>query len=223
MRIVAVADTHTFQDELPKLPEGDVFIHAGDLLRAGTLQEMAPVARWIRELPFAHKLIVPGNHDWCFHRAPSETRSMLGPDVCVLIDQAHTIGGVRFWGSPWVPAYGGWAYNLERGESLAARWALIPDTTQVLITHGPPLGFGDRFNGQEHIGCEDLRATLERVRPALHLFGHVHQDAGRWRENQTLIANVTTWESTLPATVFEVTQTADGAVSTSALSEGSAY
>ena len=34
MRIVAVADTHLFHDEL-RVPDGDVFIHAGDLCRGG--------------------------------------------------------------------------------------------------------------------------------------------------------------------------------------------
>ena len=66
MRIVAVADTHTFQRDLGDLPDGDVFIHAGDLIRAGTLDELEGVADWLRALPHAHKIIVAGNHDWCF-------------------------------------------------------------------------------------------------------------------------------------------------------------
>ena len=34
MRIVAVADTHTYHHDLA-VPEGDVFVHAGDLCRRG--------------------------------------------------------------------------------------------------------------------------------------------------------------------------------------------
>ena len=33
MRLVAVSDTHLYEAELDPVPEGDVFIHAGDLLR----------------------------------------------------------------------------------------------------------------------------------------------------------------------------------------------
>ena len=38
VRIVAVADTHTFQADFTDVPEGDVFIHAGDMCRGGTLE-----------------------------------------------------------------------------------------------------------------------------------------------------------------------------------------
>lgn len=51
MRIVAVADTHTFQDDLHAIPEGDVFIHAGDLCRGGRLDELRVVAAWLLALP----------------------------------------------------------------------------------------------------------------------------------------------------------------------------
>ena len=40
MRIVAVADTHLFTKSLPPVPKGDVFVHAGDLIRRGTLEEL---------------------------------------------------------------------------------------------------------------------------------------------------------------------------------------
>jgi hypothetical protein len=36
VRIVAVADTHLFHDGLV-VPDGDVFVHAGDLCRGGNL------------------------------------------------------------------------------------------------------------------------------------------------------------------------------------------
>ena len=39
MRIVAVADTHLFHEELA-VPDGDVFIHCGDMCRAGTREEL---------------------------------------------------------------------------------------------------------------------------------------------------------------------------------------
>ena len=143
MRIVAVADTHTFEDDLGDVPEGDVFVHAGDMLRAGTLEELEPVAARIRTLPHATKIIVAGNHDWCFVREPQRARALLG-DAHYLEDSGLEAGGVRFWGSPWQPAYNNWAFNLPRGEPLAAKWALIPEDTDVLITHGPPHGHGDK-------------------------------------------------------------------------------
>ena len=62
MRIVAVADTHTFTEHLV-VPDGDVLVHAGDMCRAGSLDELRGVVRWLRSLPHRHKIIVAGNHD----------------------------------------------------------------------------------------------------------------------------------------------------------------
>ena len=63
MRIVAVADTHLFHDETYEVPDGDVFVHAGDMCRRGDLDELREAAAWIHSLPHRHKVIVAGNHD----------------------------------------------------------------------------------------------------------------------------------------------------------------
>lgn len=44
----------------------------------------------------------------------------------------------------------------------------------MLVTHGPPFGHLDLLRW----GCRDLLRTLWRVRPRLHVFGHVHEGAG---------------------------------------------
>ena len=38
------------------------------------------------------------------------------------------------------PVFCDWAFNLERGEPLQKKWDLIPEDTDILITHGPPIG-----------------------------------------------------------------------------------
>lgn len=204
MRIVAVADTHTFESDLGALPEGDVFVHAGDIVRGGTLEELEGPARWIRELPHAHKIVVAGNHDWCFHRDREAACALLGEGVTYLEDSACTIAGIEFWGAPWQPEFGGWAYNLPRGAALAEKWALIPRSCDVLITHGPPHGIGDRGGMSVRAGCEELLAATHRVEPLLHLFGHIHQDGGVFPHGATTYANVTTWECERGATVIDV-------------------
>lgn len=203
MRIVAVADTHTFEADLGPLPEGDVLVHAGDLVRAGTLDELRGVAAWLRGLPHRHKVVVAGNHDWCFARQRQAACALLGPEVIYLQDEGAIIDGVRFWGSPWQPEYNDWAFNLPRGPSLADKWGRIPDRVDVLITHGPPEGIGDRSSVGGRQGCGDLLAAVRRTRPALHLFGHIHQDGGFWEHEGTAFANVTTWECERAATVID--------------------
>jgi 3',5'-cyclic AMP phosphodiesterase CpdA len=95
MRIVAVADTHTFQDDLHTVPDGDVFVHAGDLCRGGRLDELRPVAAWLRSLPHRHKIVVAGNHDWCFVHEPQAALEVLGRGIVYLQDSETVIDGVR--------------------------------------------------------------------------------------------------------------------------------
>jgi Icc-related predicted phosphoesterase len=207
MRIVAVADTHTFHDELV-VPDGDVFVHAGDMCRGGDLDELAEVARWINDLPHRTKIVVAGNHDRAFEDHHAEARALFGADVVYLQDAGVVVDGVRFWGSPWQPAYNDWAFNLKTGEALAAKWALFPDDIDVLITHGPPAGHGDGFNKHgpwpRPLGCADLLEAVRRRRPRLHLFGHIHQDGGLTSDDGVVFVNCTTWECERPPTVIDL-------------------
>jgi predicted phosphohydrolase len=210
VRLVAVADTHTFQDELD-VPGGDVFIHAGDLCRGGTLDELAPVAAWIRALPHPTKIVVAGNHDWCFCRERDAALELFGGAVIYLEDSGTDVGGLAVWGSPWQPAFNDWAYNLPRGAALADKWALIPETTDVLITHGPPAGIGDRIGDARRAGCAELLEATRRVAPKLHLFGHIHADGGLWEICGVTYVNATTWECERAPTVIDI-DPATGAV-----------
>ena len=148
--------------------------------------------------------MVAGNHDWCFVRERQEAIALLGPSVHYLQDDGVELEGVRFYGSPWQPAYNDWAFNLERGAALAERWALIPEGVDVLITHVPPEGIGDTGPVGGRHGCEELKRAIARVRPRVHCFGHIHTDGGAWALGDTLHANVTTWECERAATVIDL-------------------
>jgi hypothetical protein len=36
-------------------------------------------------------------------------------------------------GTPWQPEFGGWAFNLPRGQSLLDKWNKIPADTDILV------------------------------------------------------------------------------------------
>jgi len=203
MRIVAIADTHGHHADLDPLPEGDLLVHAGDLTRIGRLEEIEAVADWLRSQPHRHKVVIAGNHDLGFEKQPKRARAALGEGLTYLQDARVTLDGVTIWGSPWQPEFFSWAFNLPRGPALAERWAAVPEGVDVLVTHGPPQGFGDQVHGQR-VGCADLRAALPRIRPALHLYGHIHEDGGQWWHEGACICNVTTWEGERGATVIDL-------------------
>jgi hypothetical protein len=68
---------------------------------------------------------------------------------------------VRIWGSPWQPAFYDWAFNLDRGDHIAQYWQRIPAGTDILVTHGPPIGHGDECYDGNRAGCVDLLREIQ--------------------------------------------------------------
>lgn len=183
MRIVVISDTHTFEDRIT-VPDGDVLIHAGDATIEGTPAEVVAFGKWFDAQPHRHKIFVAGNHDWLFQKNPIQAHYLIQFDgVYYLQDSGITIDGIRFYGSPWQPRFCDWAFNLDRGEAIKQKWDLIPQCN-VLITHGPPWGILDCVMiGREHLGCEELLKAVGRVRPKVHVFGHIHGGYGERKVN----------------------------------------
>lgn len=188
MRIVCLSDTHFPPDGI-QVPDGDVLIVAGDICLRGHDYELELFDRFLGQLPHRHKLLVAGNHDWALVDADGEGIKSLVKNALYLKDSGVDIDGVKFWGSPWQPEFMNWAFNLPRGQQLAEVWALIPGDTDVLITHSPPYGILDQIQSGEHVGCEDLLEALQRVRPKLHVFGHIHEGYGVLKKNGTTFIN----------------------------------
>lgn len=61
-RFVCVSDTHNASptEGAFKLPKGDVLLHAGDLTKQGTLQELQKTLDWIEQADFEIKLVIAG-------------------------------------------------------------------------------------------------------------------------------------------------------------------
>ena len=45
----------------------------------------------------------------------------------------------------------------------------------ILISHVPPFGFCDYAVERKHVGSKPLRELVEKFKPVLHLFGHIHE------------------------------------------------
>lgn len=100
-----------------------------------------------------------------------------------------TSQSLNVYGSPWQPEFYDWAFNLPRGAALDEKWAKIPAGTDLLVTHGPPHGILDKAEDGYLCGCEDLRRhVFGRVRPRVHVFGHIHEGYGTEHiENMTFV------------------------------------
>jgi predicted phosphodiesterase len=184
--IVCVSDTHNSQ---PKLPDGDVLIHAGDLTQSGSFGELQATVKWLREQPHPVKIVVAGNHDLLLdssrdelkggHDPVEERKALDWGDIIYLENAAKTITcpncrQLHVYGSPRSVRHGNWAFQYPRGEDF---WTgTIPPETDILITHGPPKTHLDLLGLR--VGCEHLLREIWRVRPRLHVFGHAHEGAG---------------------------------------------
>ncbi|XP_006177573.2 metallophosphoesterase domain-containing protein 1 isoform X1 [Camelus ferus] len=204
-RFVCVSDTHSRTDPI-QMPYGDVLIHAGDFTELGLPSEVKKFNEWLGSLPYEYKIVIAGNHELTFDQEfmadlikqdfyyfPSvsklkpenyENVQSLLTNCIYLQDSEVTVRGFRIYGSPWQPWFYGWGFNLPRGQALLEKWNLIPEGVDILITHGPPLGFLDWVpKKMQRVGCVELLNTVQRrVQPRLHVFGHIHE--GYWRHGR---------------------------------------
>lgn len=188
MRIVCISDTHNKLNKI-KIPDGDVLIHAGDATSRGYTHELEDFNKKMGRLPHTTKIFIPGNHDLLCEEP--ETAEIFTDITHYLVDEAVVIDSIKFYGSPWQPRFGTWAFNLFRGIQLRQKWAEIPDDTNVLITHGPPYGILDetQWNGPQ--GCEELISRISQLEHLrLHVFGHIHEAYGQKTINGVTYCNV---------------------------------
>jgi Icc-related predicted phosphoesterase len=190
MRFVAISDTHNLQAHGPEIPDGDVLLHAGDMTGKGSILEIRKAATWLASLPHKHKVVIAGNHDFGFENQPTDAEAVMREhDLTYLRDSGTEIDGIRIWGSPWQPQFCDWAFNIREPEKLREKWDLIPDDTHILMTHGPPFGHGDLTERGPAVGCRELLAAIQRVKPDVHVFGHIHEGYGCTREGDTVCVN----------------------------------
>jgi Icc-related predicted phosphoesterase len=221
MRIVCISDTHSLHKKMEDygtLPKGDVLIHAGDCTNVGKPHEVKEFVEWFMGIEgFDTKIFIAGNHDFAFeqHRYPhhkgeydwyfnlineenlSQSNVTYLEDSQLVIESPEFSRPIKFWGSPWQPEFYNWAFNLPRlGDELKKYWSMIPDDTDVLITHGPPNEARDFVSnwrqGDVNVGCELLRYRVDEINPLVHVFGHIHGAYGAAHIKDTLFVNAST-------------------------------
>ncbi len=194
MKIVAISDTHGMHRKF-KIPDGDLFIHAGDFTNIGELDQVKDFNDWLGELPHTHKVVIAGNHDLSLARAPELTEPML-TNCTYLKDSGITLppmekfddgGGyysdIKIWGSPYTPFFHSdfWVFHHKWSMLRKQHWAQIPEDLDILITHGPPYRILDQTMEGDCAGDHELVDSLWNLQepPRYHLFGHIHESYGQ--------------------------------------------
>lgn len=198
--ICCISDTHLSHNQL-EIPECDLLIHSGDFSYTGKMVDVIEVNQWFGKLKKSGKVkeivAICGNHDWIGALNPSWIKETF--TNCIYLDEEPCeVFGFKVFGSAWTPEFNNWAFNAQRGKVIARHWAKIPDDTEILVTHGPPMGILDVNTeeiyslplGPEHLGCEELRKRVDELKELkLGVFGHIHSSNGIEEHNGVQFVN----------------------------------
>lgn len=209
-RVAAIADLH---GHLPQVPPCDVLLVGGDVCPVEDhgldFQRRfieGPFADWLGAADADTIVGIAGNHDFVAEASPGLMRTLPWTYLC---DETIRAGELVVHGSPWIPTFRNWAFMREDTE-LEAIWARIPPDVDVLLTHGPPLGYGDLMVDGRRGGSATLTRRLPELEHLrLHVFGHIHEAGGSLdRLGGASLANVSHvdfhYRPARPAAVFEL-------------------
>lgn len=182
-------------------------------------RQVQSFAQWLRDYPAKEKVVIAGNHDLSFDeeycRARMKKTSMcaevketLSGSCTYLEDEFVEVFGYRIYGSPWQPEFCDWAFNLPRGEALAKVWKKIPDSLDILMTHGPAYSILDKCQSGLNAGCEELLKAIRKRNVKVHLSGHIHEGYGIEEVGKTFYMNASTctffYRPTNPPLLFDL-------------------
>lgn len=196
MKIACISDTHTFCIPDADMPDADVLVHAGDLTNSGSVAALVAQAAWLERLSqekYQDVIVIGGNHDYALDGFMKENaeyavhEKIFNRRVHYLRDSGLAIGGKYFYGTPWTYDEN-WAFGEPVPLKRKRYWDMIPLHTNVLVTHCPPRGIRDIYHGNS-LGCNELRQAVSRVKPQLHVFGHIHNCYGTYADANTTYVN----------------------------------
>lgn len=189
-KLVCFSDIHEqWEDHVLSPPEGDILIFAGDWSFLGKFLPTNSFNLWLEKYGFGRRrnVVVAGNHEVEFSR-DSSRKSWLSA-ATYLEHELLDIDGLRIFGSPYSKEFGNWVYGVS-GDKAERIWNQIPEDIDVLVTHGPPFGILDQNEQGEHCGCPYLLERVKKIKPKVHIFGHIHESFGQVKKHGIKFANV---------------------------------
>lgn len=201
VRTTFVSDLHGLELDLPG---GNLLILGGDCTARDKVIDWVNFYKWVEKQPYDKKIYIAGNHDkflqQCITSQEAKDMGILEDEVAeYLCDSFTTAFGLRIWGSPWTSHFRGVnpqcnAFMVPDSE-LAEKWAAIPEGLDILVTHSPPYGIFDhiknRWSVGDRVGSKSLLEKVKEVKPAFHVFGHIHENGGQMTvQDSTTFMNI---------------------------------
>jgi len=207
VEIVHISDTHCLlgEKQCDALPEADILAVTGDF--TDKEKPMGP-GEWaffnkmlsLLQPKYALIVVICGNHDIKGLRTYKDleqrfkeritTPSKPGHQIVCLANEMIKFRGLKIHGVSWFPCRASngrkWRKKPPSGSKLED-YGSIKSDVDVLLTHGPP-----RHHGEKKTCTPGLKEAIKRVKPKLHLYGHVHGDNNEGKaktEGNTLTVN----------------------------------
>jgi Icc-related predicted phosphoesterase len=201
MKVLPISDIHNsfqiFDYIAEREYEFDVLLICGDLFEGRIIHPESLVT----EIELFQKLIgkpivmIQGNHDfWSPHIF------MDSYNIHMLHNSGVEIDGKTFYGIPQTPRFFNWNHMIDDESEIANQIFIddLPDNLDVLLSHGPPKGYGDNCNQatygnnkDSHLGCYSLLHGIYKRKPKHVFCGHIHTgDRVSKMDNGTMIYNV---------------------------------
>lgn len=171
--LAVFSDTHGKHRKLP-LTQTNIAIHLGDACDFGNENQFKDFLEWFGQYPAKHKIFVAGNHELQWELEPENFLQMFPKNIIFLENRVMNLEGIIFVS---VPA----RMELHRYPKLK-----LPEKVGFLLTHAPPQGILDN-----EMGCPILKKFVNKLKPDYHLFGHIHQAKGMWKNKDTVFVNAT--------------------------------
>lgn len=194
MLVTAISDLH---GDRPKLKGGDLLIIAGDLTARDRLSEYQEFCHWLHNQPYNKKIVIAGNHDMRIQKEPFQFDTML-TGATYLCDSGTEYQGLKIWGTPWTQWFQGvnpdcTAFMLRTEFELKDKFDMIPEDTDILISHSPCFERLDKTLYHERTGSKALRDRVDFLRGKKlkhHFHGHIHEAYGEHEEGGLKTYNV---------------------------------
>ncbi len=198
MKIWHISDTHSSHNLL-QIPICDIVMFSGDESNFknpyDNLKEFNNFIAWYSLLPIKYKIFIAGNHSAAIAKGLIKKQDFIDKGIIYLENEYVNIKGLKIFGSPITPTFNDW-YFMKSRDKMDKFWDNV-DSVDIMITHGPPKYILDLSENKEHKleFCGDktlLRHVVNRIKPSLHLFGHVHNYKSIENSGVKKIANCNT-------------------------------
>lgn len=190
MKITAISDLHGY---FPETPGGDLLIIAGDMTGNDKVPEWKKFFDWLRVQDYRQKVYIGGNHDnflkqCCSSQEEREILDVKPTNIEYLRDSGMEFEGLKIWGSPWTATFPGmnpdckaFTFEMYDQDLFNEKWDMIPEDTDILITHSPAFDMLDRNYDGALCGSKGLSDRILQLKYLkLHVCGHIHESYGQF-------------------------------------------